>query len=426
MSQSTQLQDRRYDLDWLRVFAILLVLVFHVGMFFVHWPWHIKNPETSRGFGYIMVWLHQWRMPLLLFISGAGTMFAFAKRSKGEFALERTRRLFIPLIFSMFVVVPPQIYFEKIGSYSSYFDFYRTVFDFVPYPMGGSFSWHHMWFVLYLFLYSLVAIPLIAFLRSERSRSFIAGLERYFSRTWGFVSYALLIIVSQAILRPYFPEETHTLIDDWAFATQLFLFFLAGLVVSVSPKLWAILMERRRSHLLVALASLTLMEVLYAVNWDSIQPYLRLDVKTIWDINTLFLAWAWVIAIIGYGQRYLNKKSAIVKQANEGIYPFYILHQSVIIALAYPMIGWEAGMMAKFALLTILSFVATVSIYLIFIRPFNVMRFLFGMKPKNVAEKKSRERVVGSLCMTREIALVESVSNGSQDQSDPCIVDGRD
>ena len=340
MSQFTQLQDRRYDLDWLRVFAILLVLLFHVGMFFVHWPWHIKNPETSRGFGYVMAFLHQWRMPLLLFISGAGTMFASSRRSKGEFALERTRRLFVPLIFSMFVVVPPQIYFERIGSYSSYLDFYRTVFDFVPYPMGGSFSWHHMWFVLYLFLYSLVAIPLIAFLRSERSRGFIAGLERFFSRTWGFVSYALLIILSQAILRPYFPEETHTLINDWAYATQLFLFFLAGLVVSVSPKLWAILLERRRFHVAAALASLALMEFLYATPWDSLQPYLRVNLETIWDVNELIVAWTWVIAIIGYGQKYLNKKSVIVKQANEGIYPFYILHQTVIIAIAYPMIIW--------------------------------------------------------------------------------------
>ena len=394
MSQFTQLQDRRYDLDWLRVFAILLVLLFHVGMFFVHWPWHVKNPETSRGFGYVMVFLHQWRMPLLLFISGAGTMFASSRRSKGEFALERTRRLFVPLIFSMLVIVPPQIYFERIASSSSYLDFYRTVFDFVPYPMGGSLSWHHMWFVLYLFLYSLVAIPIIAFLRSERSSAFIAGIEQYFGRTWGFLSYSLLIILSQAILRPYFPEETHTFIDDWAYSTQLFLFFVAGLIVSVSPKLWSILLERRRFHLAAAMASLVLMELLYALNWDSIQPYLTVDVETIWDINTLVVAWTWVITVIGYGQKYLNKKSVLVKHANEGIYPFYVLHQTVIIAIAYPMISWEAGMMLKFAVLAVLSFVATVSIYLLLVRPFHVMRFLFGMKPKGKELKREENQAV--------------------------------
>lgn len=408
MSQFTQLQDRRYDLDWLRVFAILLVLLFHVGMFFVHWPWHIKNPETSRGFGYVMVFLHQWRMPLLLFISGAGTMFASSRRSKGEFALERTRRLFVPLIFSMFVIVPPQIYFERIGSYASYLDFYRTVFNLVPYPMGGSFSWHHMWFVLYLFLYSLIAIPAIAYLKSERSDRFIAGIERYFGRRWGFLSYVLLIILSQAILRPYFPEETHTLIDDWAYATQLFLFFVAGLIVSVSPKLWAILLERRRVHLAAALASLTLMEILYALDWDFIQPYLRVDVKTLWDINTLIVAWTWVIAIIGYGQKYLNRKSTLVQHANEGIYPFYILHQTVIIALAYPMINWEVGMMLKFAVLAVLSFAATVSIYLLLIRPFNVTRFLFGMKPKGKELKREGNRAVAAYALPEGVVAAES------------------
>lgn len=413
MIQSTQLQDRRYDLDWLRVFAILLVLLFHVGMFFVHWPWHIKNPETSRGFGYVMAFLHQWRMPLLLFISGAGTMYASSRRTKGQFALERTKRLFIPLIFSMFVVVPPQIYFERITAYSSYLDFYRTVFDLVPYPMGGSFSWHHMWFVLYLFLYSLVAIPVIAFLRSEKSEGFMSRAERYFARPWGFVSYVLLIILSQILLRPYYPEQTHTLIGDWAYATQLFLFFGAGLVVSASPKLWNILLERRRFHLAAALASLALMEFLYAIPWASIQPYFRVNIESVWDVNELIVAWTWVIAIIGYGQRYLNRKSTLVQHANEGIYPFYILHQTVIIAIAYPMVSWGAGMMAKFVVLTLLSFTVTIAIYLLLIRPFNVMRFLFGMKAKRPESKNEHVRAIPRHTFADGIVVAERLSDGS-------------
>lgn len=382
MTKTENLNVRRYDLDWLRVIAILLVLLFHVGMFFVHWDWHVKNNITSRALGYVMIWLHYWRMPLLLFISGAGTIFASAKRSKKEFTIERSKRLLIPLIFAMLVIVPPQIYFERIKNFVSYFHFYPTVFDFVPYPMGGSFSWHHMWFVLYLFIFSMIAIPLISFLKSDRSVNFITKLENYLSKKWAFLSYITVIVLSQFILRPYFPEETHSLVNDWAYFTFCFTFFIAGMMVASSDKLWEILLQKRRLHFYIALISLALMQFLYAVDWDAIQPYLNIDLEQIWDVNATIVAWSWVIAIVGYGQKYLNKNSRILKFSNEGIYPFYILHQTVIIAIAYPMINWSEGIIVKFVLLALLSFTVTVAIYALFIKPFNIMRFLFGMKSK--------------------------------------------
>ena len=112
LNQKDTYQARRYDLDWLRFIAIVILLFFHTGMLFNPWGWHIKNNELSEGFRYWMAWLHYWRMPLLLFISGAGTYMALGKRSPAQFAGERFKRLFIPLLFGMFVVVPPQIYYE--------------------------------------------------------------------------------------------------------------------------------------------------------------------------------------------------------------------------------------------------------------------------------------------------------------------------
>src|SRR5688572_24291007 len=217
-SVQTELSSaRRYDLDWLRFIAIVILLFFHTGMLFNTWGWHIKNNETSETFRYWMVWSHFWRMPLLLFISGAGTFMALGKRSRGKFASERFTRLFIPLIFGMFVVVPPQIYFEHIDKYTGYWDFYKTVFEFRPYP-GGSFSWHHLWFILYLFLFSLIAIPFLIFLRSPKSAAFKEKIFKVLSSPAGvlFVP-SSIILFTQILLRPYFPEETHALIDDWAY-----------------------------------------------------------------------------------------------------------------------------------------------------------------------------------------------------------------
>ncbi|NLT49891.1 MAG: acyltransferase family protein, partial [Ignavibacteria bacterium] len=180
--------ERRYDLDWLRVMAILLVLVFHVAMIYCSFGFHLKNNPTSRVFDYFIMFAHQWRMPLLLLISGAGTYFAAGKRSIGQIFRERNRRLLIPLIFSMLVIVPPQIYFERIANFTSYWDFYKTVFAFIPYPDGGSLSWHHMWFVLYLLLYSILALPLLSFLRKNSEGKFVNAMDKYFSGKWSFLS----------------------------------------------------------------------------------------------------------------------------------------------------------------------------------------------------------------------------------------------
>ncbi|KAA3653961.1 MAG: acyltransferase, partial [Calditrichaeota bacterium] len=297
MTKTTNLNQRRYDLDWLRVFAIVLLLYFHVGMFFTSWEWHVKNFELSRIVDCILAFLHQWRMPLLLFISGAGTVFASSRRNKKQFAVERHNKLLIPLVFSIFVIVPPQIYIERIADFSSYWQFYPTVFEFVPYPMGGSFSWHHMWFVLYLFIYSILAIPFIWYVRTERSTGFLTRIENYFSRKWGIISYLIPILLTQAILRPFYPEETHALIDDWAYFVFNFAFFLAGIVVASSDRLWEILVQYRRFHLILAIASLGLLEFLMLAPWREIQPYFFFSLETLWDSNEIVLSWLWVVAL---------------------------------------------------------------------------------------------------------------------------------
>jgi peptidoglycan/LPS O-acetylase OafA/YrhL len=384
MTRATDLKQRRYDLDWLRVMAILTVLLYHVGMFFVSWDYHIKNNDTTSTFPqileHIMVWLHQWRMPLLLFISGAGTIYATSRRTTKQFVTERHKRLFFPLIFAMFVIVPPQIYLEKISQFASFFDFYPKVLELIPYP-EGNFSWHHMWFVLYLLVYSMLAIPLIVFLKSDKSNNFLRKSEKFLSKKWGFISVVIPIVLSQIILRPYFPEETHGFIDDWAYFTFYFFFFIGGIIVASSNKLWTLLKENRRFHLYIGLVSLFIMEALY-INWKYSLNIVTVNFETFWELNKIICAWAWVITVIGYGQVYMNRKSEILKKMNEGIYPFYILHQTVILLLAFPMINWIAPVFVKFVLLALGSFIITVAIYLLFIKPFNIMRFLFGMKPK--------------------------------------------
>lgn len=374
---------RRHDLDWLRFVAILVLLFFHTGMWFNTFDWHVKNTETTAAFDYWMIWMHFWRMPLLLFISGAGTYLALGKRSVSQFAVERIKRLFVPLVFGMFVIVPPQIYFEHINEYKNFGDFYQTVFAFVRYP-EGSFSWHHLWFIAYLLLYSFIAIPLLLFVKSPKSKTLKTALLKALSSPFGMLFIpALFILITQFILRPYYPMETHGLFNDWAYFVFYACFFLFGILFYAEPQLWnAIRLNRRYLLLLAVLAALPFYGGFLHLR-KVVQLPLTVDLaEKLFDISALFVSWFTVITVIGYGQHYLNKPRTWLKYVNEGLYPFYILHQTVIIWIGYYVCQLDWRIAEKYWAISLLTLLSCVSFYLICIRPFKWMRFLFGMKQK--------------------------------------------
>jgi hypothetical protein len=374
---------RRYDLDWLRLICIALLLFFHTGMWFNTWGWHVKNSELSRSFEYWMVWLHPWRMPLLLFISGAGTYLALGKRTQKEYVRERFRRLFIPLLFGMFVVVPPQIYYEHIDKYSNYWDFYKTVFEFRPYP-AGSFSWHHLWFVMYLLVYSMVLLPFISFIRSDRSIAFKEKMRKWLSPATGMIFIpSIFIFLTQLALRPIFPDEMHNLLD-LAYIMFYGCFFFFGILLYSDQQLW-LSIEKNRNKLLAA-AILILMPF-YGVflHWRGVIDIGIYDenvLELIFDISSIFLSWFTITAVIGFGQRYLNKPNRILPYTNEGLYPFYILHQTVIIWIGYYVCKLDWSIAAKYWSISLLTLIFCVGLYLLLIRPLNIMRLFFGVKPK--------------------------------------------
>jgi len=383
MNQQILNDQRRYDLDWLRLIAIIILLFFHTGMWFNTWGWHVKNNETTTSFQYWMIWSHFFRMPLLLFISAAGTYMALGKRTPAQFRRERFRRLFIPLVFGMFVVVPPQIYYEHIKEYNSYWDFYKTVFNFVPYPKG-SFSWHHLWFILYLLIYSLLALPLLTYLRSESSEKFKQKVFSLLSSPAGLLFIpSILMLLSQIILRPFFPEETHDLIKDWAYFTFYFSFFIFGILCYSNANLWNAIGQNRKYLLMALLIVLIPFYACYFHFRELIALPFNIDtVETIFDVTAIFVSWFTVITIIAYGQHHLNKPHKWLSIANEGLYPFYILHQTVIIAIGYYIVQLPWGIAAKYWAISFLTLFSCVGFYLLLIRPFNATRFLFGMKPK--------------------------------------------
>ncbi len=380
-----QSSSRQAYLDWLRIIAILGVLFFHSAMAYVaEWGWHIKNKETSYLLMEFNFFLHQFRMPLLFFISGTVTYFMLQKRSGGSFIGLRFRRLFVPLVMGMLIVVPPQVYMERLtqGFKGGFTDFYSSIFTTGPYPKGNM-SWHHLWFILYLFLYDGLFAGIFKWCLSDKGKrkmDWINGLAKG-KRIYMLMMPGVILYTSLSIRFP----ETNDLVHDFCYFFYWLFFLLAGFICINFSLLMDSLEKNRRTSL--AIAVITILMINY-LRWNQLEPY---KIITDWqhDWRTYlyrslypFTAWTWVFTAIGYARRYLNKKHKALDYLNQAVYPFYILHQTIIIIVVYYVVQTNDTIIMKYLFTVIVSFLVTMSIYHVFIKPFAVTRFLFGMKPQ--------------------------------------------
>lgn len=380
--------QRQTYLDWLRIMSIVGVLFFHSAMPFVSEDdWHIKNQQTSNLLMESNHFLHLFRMPLLFFISGTVSFYMMQRRSTLSFISLRFRRLFIPLLVGMFIIVPPQIFIERlVHGYKGYFwDWYPSVFNFVPYPKGGSFSWHHLWFIAYLFIYDLIFAPVFAWLISPKSNLFKQKLEVLAQGKW---VYLLMLpgIVWFTFTSWDYPE-TNDLIHDGSYFVYWLLFLLVGFICILQPKLMDSLERNRRFALTIGFLSLMTWEVM---RWNKIEPD-----HVAWPFHHILfsyaftalrptIAWGWVLALVGYGKHYLNRKHIVLNYLNQAVYPFYILHQTVIVLIVYYIVQVQnESILSKYIYTVGITFFVTVLTYHLLIRPYALMRFLFGMKPKD-------------------------------------------
>lgn len=375
-------QDRQYDIDWLRILLILSVFLFHVGMIFNTWYWHVKNDVQIKELRYLMSFLHYWRIPLLFLVSGVGTWLALGKRTPGQYLAERFNRLIIPFIAGIFILVPVQVYIEKSAQYGSLLDFYPHMFDGI-YPTGN-FSWHHLYFILYLFIVALIITPFLGWFRSNSFIQYRDRLLGLLSRPMAMNIILVPLFLTQVLLRPYFPQETHALFNDWAAFSFYLVFFLAGLVLVSNNRLRDAIMKQRRLYLVETVASTAFMFS---------TPHLFVEGATIdltWDIASIFVAWSCSMTAIGYCRRYLNRDSKFRKLANEAIYPFYLLHQPAIVVVGYYVVAWHIPLLLKALIITVLSFVIIILLYWFLIRRVNFLRVIFGLKirPKMVRQEE--------------------------------------
>ena len=362
---------RMHNMDWIRVIAFDLLIIYHIGMIFVPWNYHIKNNEISESFILPMMFLNQWRLPLLFIISGMGTRYALSYKSTGLFIRERILRLFIPLLLGILIIVPPQVYLERLNQsvhYGSYFDFYKTLFQGI-YPQGNL-SWHHLWFIVYLLFFTLLLTPVFVYVRNNPENKIINKLQCAIEK-YPLTIYSLTIplIFIEVWLYPKFGYTLAFWGDWYALAFYMILFFYGYVFVSMKATFWKLTEHKRFVFLGFAVVFAILYFILPVTSIPIPKPILRI-------INL----WSWILTLLGFSVKYLNKPSNLLSYRNEAVYPFYILHQTVLLALAFYIVKWNVSIATKFILLLISTYGITWLIYEFIIRKNNCMRLIFGIK----------------------------------------------
>ena len=374
---------RRYDVDWLRVLAVLLLFVFHSARPFDEIGWHVKNVETSAGLIVFIGFMDQFHMPLFFLLSGAAAWFALKRRTKEAFVYERVLRLFVPLVFGAVLVAIPQMYFERryYGVFDgSFLAFLPHVFDRADTVNDFGLGNFHLWFLEYLFYLTLAALPVFLYLRGERGRALIDRLARVCGRAGGIFLFAIPLAVAEIALRHSWPDNRGNLLYDWGNALCYFCFVVYGYVLVSDERFARATVRHWLAGLLLGTGAFLVFGAV-RLEWLPIGPHSTAGYLIMWAAHGL-AAWCLIVACLGLGRRYLTFTNGALRYAVQAALPLYLLHQTVIVGVAFYIVKWSATMPTKYAAILIASLATSLALYELAIKRVRPMRFMFGMRPR--------------------------------------------
>ena len=376
--------DRRYDLDWLRVIAFGILIWFHAAIIFIPGGLPlIQNAETSEPLAWFVSVSHQFRLSLLFLVSGCGVAYARRKRGGMAFVRERSVRLLVPLVFGVFVIVPPMVYLEKlhVGTVDvSFWQFYPSFFSEGVYP-DGHLSWHHFWFIAYLFLFCLIGM--VWFDRLADLRNPVRRKISILAQGRGIYTMIVPLAVVEILLRAAFPGF-RDLIHDWASFFHWFLIFLAGFVIAGDRDILDNIAARVWTSMLLALGSgVLLFSAFYdhGFHLDPADENVILKYVSLCIVRMTFV-WSVLLTCAGLAGRYLRGGGTWLTYLNEAVYPCFILHLAVTVALGFYVVPTQFSVLTKYMVVTMGTVLLVLLIYQLLIRPFKPVRVLFGMKSK--------------------------------------------
>ena len=348
------MQTRRYDIDWVRVITIGLLLIYHIAIGFQPWGvmiGFITNSQPWESLWVPMAMLNVWRIPLLFFVSGMGVYFALQKRNWKELIKERASRILIPFAFGMLFIVPLHMYLMQFH--------YQWEMSYAPNPA-------HLWFLGNIFSYVLILSPVFFYLKRNEDGKFVQGVKRILSTPLGLIFIISAFVVEVLLINPT-PYELYAM--TWhGFFLGLLAFFFGFCFVLSGPAFWNMLVKWRWLFILSAASLFT-----YRLN----QFQMRVpNYQVVVESNF------WIFTIFAFAHNYLNRPSTVLNYLSEAAYPIYIIHMVFLYLVSLLVFPLDIAVPLKFLLAVTLTSTICLAFYEIIIRRVNVIRPLFGLKSK--------------------------------------------
>ncbi|KPK42846.1 MAG: hypothetical protein AMJ65_07110 [Phycisphaerae bacterium SG8_4] len=382
----TSKHQRRYDLDAMRIFAMLTIFFFHCGRFFDPFGWHLKNAETSDTLAIFIGFISMWSMPLFFLISGVGTWYGLNARTPGQYLSERVKRLLVPFFtVGLFFLLPPQYFFELTtnrgftGSFAeSYGLFLAHIFiDNGPSAFYCTVWSGHLWFLQQLFLVSLFTLPLLVYLRSDSGRSKIRRLAAKCDRAGGIFLLVIPVAVVSVGLQ-WIPQEKE---HGWPDFFNYTAFFLIGYILPMEEDFFESI--RKSLWLSLCLGTFAFSACAFLVLKGGYDPDGVSSISWAYlcfQIAASLGALSWIVFFLSLAAKYLNHKSNTIAYGNEAVLPFYILHQTIILIVGWFVVQSRTSIPAKYVIISMTSFALIIALYEFLIKRINALRFLFGMR----------------------------------------------
>ena len=344
--------QRRYDIDWIRVIAIGLLIIYHIAIAFQPWGVYIAFIQHNESLEFLwtpMSMLNVWRIPLLFFVSGMGVYFAIKKRNWKQLLIERSQRILIPFVFGFFAIVPLHVFiFQK---------YYDMKLDFTPSP-------GHLWFLGNIFCYVVLLSPIFFYLKHNEHGTIHNALKKLLAKPWG-----LLLTTIPFLLEVHFvqPNTFEFYAMNWHGFFLGLLAFLFGFVFTYSGEtFWNNILNWRWMYFASA-------AILFAVRLWIFELKVPLYLTAI-ESNL------WVWTVFGFGYKYLNKPSKILTYLSQSAYPVYILHMFVLYGFSYLLFPLGIGALSKFVLLVVFTTAGCLLLFELVIKRVFWIRPLFGLK----------------------------------------------
>lgn len=345
---------RRYDIDWLRVIAIGLLLLYHAAIAFQ--PWGIMLGFITNNKPWYSLWipmtmLNVWRIPLLFFVSGMGVYFAIQNRNWKQLLKERAARILIPFVFGIFFIVPVSVCLWQF--------YYNRPLQYAPNPA-------HLWFLGNIFVYVIIGLPFFFYLKKNEEGRIAGWVKKGLSNPLGLLIVTAAFVVEVLLIAPNLYEMYAM---TWHGFILGFLAFFLGFCFALSGSCFNNMLLKWRWLFLAAAA------LLYTYR------LLHFQVK-VPDVLLVVESNCWIFSVFAFGYKYLNRPGKALRYLSRAVYPIYIIHMIFLFLASLLVFPLNMDVRLKFILVLSLTTGGSFAFYEFIIRRINITRLLFGLKAR--------------------------------------------